>query len=67
VINVRMGQQYGVDVCGIEREVEAVAAGRVMATLDQPAIDEQSPSSYPKDVAGSRHFTGGAEEFDFQV
>jgi len=54
-------------VCGIEREVEAVAAGRIMTTLDQPAIDEQSPSSYPKDVAGSRHFTGGAEEFDFQV
>lgn len=67
MIDVRMSQQHSVDMLGIERKVDAITAGRITTALNKTTIDEQSPSTYPEDVAGSRYFTGRAEEFDFQV
>jgi hydrogenase maturation factor len=40
VVDVRMGEQNSVDVCGIEREVELVTTGRIATALHEPAIDE---------------------------
>lgn len=40
MIDMGMREQNSVDVCGIEREVKAVAASGIPTALHQAAVDE---------------------------
>jgi hypothetical protein len=62
-----MTQHHGVDMGCLEREGTPVASRRVRATLDHAAVQQECPASCAQDVAGTGHFTRGAEKLQLHA
>ena len=67
MIDVRMGQQHCVDLCGIKRKLLTITRVGVATALNEAAIDEQRPAAHPQDMARAGHLARRTEEFDFQA
>lgn len=55
VIDMRMGQQRGVDARGPEREGAIVQRLQCLGTLKQPAVDQEPRTRRLEQIAGAGH------------
>ena len=64
MVEMRVGQQDGVELVRVEREGHAVADRFVRAALEHPAVDEDAGLGGLEEVLGAGDGRGAAEEVD---
>ena len=62
VIDMRMGQQHGIDVGGAERKCAIVQRLQRLRSLKQPAVDEETSGPGLEQMARAGHGAGRAAE-----
>ena len=62
MVEVRVGEDDGVDRGGVDRQRLPVALAQLLETLKQPAVDEDAMAVHLEQVLRAGHGAGGAEE-----